>query len=1035
MSQANEPEPPATAKPKAPRCRKRRQRRKRQIAYLAICSLSVAVFGLALATLIRPAAAADADAELDADASNERTEKKGDDNNPQVEWRAGYAGHGTTHEQMGELHWAPVDYTPYKPTVNYTRPPTAPTTAMNPIFNFTHKLYDSIISDEPALPPGYIVMQGDSLALGPKFHNADFRDLIARYWLVLLFILFLCVIIVVMPFVAVCYCCLCCCRRCRQGCPPCTSKQDAQRRLWCGVCLLILIVGLIFGIVIAFVTNRLLDRGFDQATVTMKRGSDDICLFLKDVADHVHHLMVYNYEEMQTHISDELSSAHKHIFLDLADTSESTSLGELERILHNMPEARLLMEQVAKMETDLRFYGAQLRDGLRGMKRDINFAVANLCTTQECQTFLSSSSIELIDTSKCLHFDTIPNATLYLEGLNIVVKENYIKIPTDGLTRMENVSLKVKEQLNSVTPSMIRDLNGGRDTFRSHARRIRNQVDAVLSQIHLKTSRSSRSFDDVYDKFGNNRSVISVIVCLLMIMILGILIVSLLCGCFGRRKTGYRDDCCSKATAANCLFLAILLIFCMISFITLMGLVYFMIGLVTYQGACAPLRDVNKNALFRQLDSMVDLNRYLPRADDAEPLKAAPPLRMSNALKMCEANQSVFDMLRANRLYDINELKRIKVMSSEEDSDSTKIFDEDMSKTELLTQEEFGKLEAMRQGGAADYHSELFKDLCSEFTPVNLNALGEKMYALSNSLESPTFGWARVSFWNEGLNAKSYYQNFIPKLTTIVEKMKSNMKRIDELILYENRDFNNSIRLLLKAVRESQTFIQTKGTRYINELGKNLTSTISNMIDEYISMVIDESNENVGRCEPLAYIYHQGVDLVCRSMVDPINGYWVGVLLCALLFLPILYVSHRLMCLYKKVYPYMASVASHVDVVYEGGSERLYDAYSEREREHVPLANVPKKRRKAYERRREQQEYYEDASPSVSRATRSGGGGGGGGAGGDGAPGSSSMRYNDMAPTHWDHEPPRYHNPPAAPPSSEYERPPPYYYPGASEQD
>ncbi|XP_034658045.1 prominin-like protein isoform X2 [Drosophila subobscura] len=1029
MSPAKEPEAPSRAKPKAARCRKRRQRRKRQIAYLAICFLSVAVFGFALSTLIRPA-----DAATGKDGKDDPNEER----NPQLEWRAGFEGLGTTHEQMGELHWAPVDYTEYRPSTNLTRVIPSQSTAMNPIFNFTHFLYDHLVTDEPALPPGYIVMQGDSLALGPKFQNADFRDLISRYWLVLLWILFLVIIIVVMPFLAVGYCCFCCCRRCRQGCPPCTSKADATRRLWCGVCLLILIVGLIFGIVIAFVTNRLLDRGFEEATVTMQRGTEDICLFLKDVADHVHHLMVYNYEEMQTHITDELSHAHKHIFLDLADTSESTSLGELERILHNVPEAARLMKQVAKMETDLRFYGAQLRDGLRGMKRDINFAVANLCTTQECQTFLSTSSIETIDTSKCLHFDTMPNASKYMEGLDFVVKKNYVKIPTDALTRLEKVSLQVKEQLSIVTPGMIRDLNGGKDTFRKQARHIRNQVDAVLSEIHAKTSHSSRSFDDVYDKFGKNRSVISIIVCMIMIMILSILIVSLLCGCFGRRKTGYRDDCCSKATAANCLFLAILLIFCMISFLTLMGLVYFVVGLVTYQGACAPLRDVDKNGLFRQLDSMIDLNRYLPRADE-DASKAVPPLRISNALKMCEANQSVFDMLRVNKIYDINDITRIKVMSSTHgDPEGSKVFNEDLSKVKLLTDDDLKNLKSISDGGAGAYHSELFKDLCSELTPVNLNALGEKLYALSNSLESPTFGWARVSFWNEGLNAKSYYQNYVPKLTSMINKMKTNLKMIDELILYQNLDFNATINTLVNTVKKSQTFIQTQGKKFINELGKNLTATIEEMITEYITMVINESNENVGRCEPLAYIYHQGVDMVCHSIVDPINGFWVGVLLCALLCLPILYVSHRLMCLYKKIYPYMAAVASHVDTVYEGG-ESLYDAYSERGREHVPLANVPKKRRKAYERRREQQEYYEDASPSVSRGPRSGAGGGGavggGGGGGDGAPGSSSMRYNDMAPTHWDHEPPRYHNPPAAPPSSEYERPPPYYYPGASEQD
>jgi len=47
------------------------------------------------------------------------------------------------------------------------------------------------------------------------------------------------------------------------------------------------------------------------------------------------------------------------------------------------------------------------------------------------------------------------------------------------------------------------------------------------------------------------------------------------------------------------------------------------------------------------------------------------------------------------------------------------------------------------------------------------------------------------------------------------------------------------------------------------------------------------------------------------------NGFWVGILLCALLFLPILFVAHRLMCLYKKIYPYLATVGAAG--VVEGG--------------------------------------------------------------------------------------------------------------------
>ncbi|XP_016973363.1 prominin-like protein isoform X5 [Drosophila rhopaloa] len=890
-------EPLAAVKSKSIKSRKRRQRRRRQIAYLAICGLSVAIFGFALATIIRPATAQD-----------DETAPGG--------WRKGYVGHGTTHEQMGQPHWPPVEYTVYKPTTNYTKEPPPPTSAMNSIFNFTHFLYDKVLYSDDPIPEGYIVVKNsDTLALGPKVEENDWRDLLAHYWMVLIWVFILVVLIIIIPFIAVCYCCFCCCRRCRQGCPPCTSKQDAQRRFCCGICLLILIIGLIFGIIIAFVTNKMIDSGFSETSETMKRGSEDTCTYLKDVADHVYHLMMYNYEEMETHVLDQLTHAHRHIFLDLSDTSESSSLAEMERVLENMPEALELMKQVEKMEKDLRFYGSQLRDGVRGIKRDVNFAVANLCQLQMCQKFLISSNIEHIDTSQCLHFDTLPNTTAYVEGMEDIIAKKYYIIPQRGLLRLKAVSDKVQSQLSFVLPPMMRDLTKGKTVFREQATNVRNIVEGVLANIHTKTLHSTKSFEDVYDRFGHDRNIISLIVCLLILLVLFILIFALLCGCFGRRRTGYGDECCSKSTGATCLLLAILLIFCVFSFIALVGLFYFMLGMVTYQGACAPLRDQENNTLFRQLDASIDLKHYLPSNGDSKDV--SQPLKMSNTIQACHENQTIFEMMRMNNIYDINDLARIKVMTVD-DTDSVKVFDEDLSGVILLTPEERGDLTTAQANSLATYHSSLYMpSLCTQFTPMNLNALSEQLYKLSNDLEYPAYGWAKVSFWNEGLNTKAFHRNFVPKLTSIVEKMRANLQKIDELISYENHDFTTTIKILTATANRSEQFIQTRGKDYINTLSSNLTQTIDQIIDDYIDMIIREANENVGHCAPLSYIYYRGVDLICHRLVDPINGFWVGILLCALLFLPILFVAHRLMCLYKKIYPYLATVGA--GGVVEGG--------------------------------------------------------------------------------------------------------------------
>lgn len=56
----------------------------------------------------------------------------------------------------------------------------------------------------------------------------------------------------------------------------------------------------------------MIDDGFNDTPRTMQRGTQDTCTFLKDVGDHMYHLMVYNYEEFETHVNDQLNRKSSH---------------------------------------------------------------------------------------------------------------------------------------------------------------------------------------------------------------------------------------------------------------------------------------------------------------------------------------------------------------------------------------------------------------------------------------------------------------------------------------------------------------------------------------------------------------------------------------------------------------------------------------------------------------------------------------------------------------------------------------------------
>lgn len=157
-----------------------------------------------------------------------------------------------------------------------------------------------------------------------------------------------------------------------------------------------------------------------------------------------------------------------------------------------------------------------------------------------------------------------------------IVDQNISVIPRNGIKRVEEIGKQIKRAIDPIAPKIISDITKGRDLFREQANNIRSIIDAVITDIHSNTVKSTKTFDDVYDKFGMDRSIISVIICVLLLVvsviartnlnepltishislqILFLLTVSLICGCCGRRRRGYRDDCCSKGTGSTCLLL------------------------------------------------------------------------------------------------------------------------------------------------------------------------------------------------------------------------------------------------------------------------------------------------------------------------------------------------------------------------------------------------------------------------------------------------------------------------------------------------
>lgn len=100
-----------------------------------------------------------------------------------------------------------------------------------------------------------------------------------------------------------------------------------------------------------------------------------------------------------------------------------------------------------------------------------------------------------------------------------IIKGNYKAIPKAAIIRMLKISDKIRHQMDRIIPILQRDLSKGQDIFMVLATNVRNVIDAVIGDIHLNTLRSSKTYDDVYERFGPDRRIISVIIFILIFIV------------------------------------------------------------------------------------------------------------------------------------------------------------------------------------------------------------------------------------------------------------------------------------------------------------------------------------------------------------------------------------------------------------------------------------------------------------------------------------------------------------------------------------
>ncbi|XP_058053748.1 prominin-like protein [Anopheles bellator] len=885
-----------------------------------------------------------------------------------------------------------TEFTRFNDTADYLSSKSYNARGMAPLYEITNHVINLFV-DETPIPEGYIIVKEGSIEAGPNIKDNNWGPLLKQYWALLLVTAICLVTIAIMPIMGLC---LCCCR-CFGGCggrsQPFDKKHDTCRRAVLGFLLICSSSALVFGVVVAFVTNSYMQHGVENITTSARQGVHDTRLFMQTTSTHIDHLLNKNYQELNSDLKQMLHDASGNIIQRLEEESKAEKLTKLYEFVEKLPGIRESLEKMKQLTSDLRITASQLNDGLRGVKRELLTSL-NKCGTQECIKVMDDYKIGRLNVNgidynsiQDRYFPRLPDLSQIIQSVTDLTDSGLGKAIYNGVEQMNQLKNRLKQTVLENIPKVqaASDSTGKAIKEVSDMLTVRlNDVANVLgnnSYKHLDTA------DEYIEQYSIYRYYAGLGISSVLLLILICLVFGLLCGICGKRPDGYGDDCCNKGAGGRFLIFAVALIFLTFSVILAVSLASFLVGTLARRAACDSLRNPGDDQLINYVDQFVNLNRlYTELRAQTERSKAklrasetVEPIHIGEVIVSCERNESIYKVLKMHNFVDIRTIRDYPEdygITRELEALKDKIRIEPV---QILTPEARKDIETLRSSKLNDFDVDKFTDnLTFNITEYNLNEIAEKLREVANRVPpGKEMNDIKVNLKNQALHLSSYQTNLVDPMIASTNQLIKLSTSLDSSLKFGEKSFSDAIDKFLIQITEAEEYINKYGKTFVQNVTEELVNGFTQQIFAYINLVIDATQSDIGLCGPVYNVYQSMIVASCKRVVDPFNGFWAGVAWCLLLFLPSIIFGVKLSTLYQKSDPYPGPMVE---------SEYLYDAYTERD--NIPLASGPKnKRRKKQDRRRDSRDrreiYYEEGSPSHSR----------------------DPRYNDMAPNRESHIP------------------------------
>lgn len=352
------------------------------------------------------------------------------------------------------------------------------------------------------------------------------------------------------------------------------------------------------------------------------------------------------------------------------------------------------------------------------------------------------------------------------------------------------------------------------------------------------------------------------------------------------------------------------IIFLTLSVLTVCVLVHFILGLVLHRVTCVSLKNPSNDSIFQYIDQFVDpysfeTVRNLQVRRKVTKKQANIHVTVSDIISQCHRNQSSYKVFRLEKLFNISEIedypKRYNIEQLlQEIGNHMRIENKVVILDAATTQE----IQRMAQSRLGEFDIDKFRDnLNEEITKYNLTEVSLKLTETAQKIPNQLSG-LREKLKYQALQLKMFDHQMVRPMVESIAEILTTTSNLDQALKFGSNSFAEAIQKFIGETRRAETFINSRGTAYLQDALANFTGDFMAEINAYLDRVVSKTQNDIARCGPISNIYNATVVATCNKIVDPINGFWAGVGWCLLLFFPTIILAVKLSSLYQKSDPY-----------------------------------------------------------------------------------------------------------------------------------